>query len=595
MARTLSSLPIGSNVKDVGSRYYGKDIIFKKIAENHPGYPQNSVTLITDKIICLKSFDARENNSPYSYRRDYGNNRYMYSNIRQWLNSENYNWYTPRHSYDEPPTRENVWRGYNSYNNEPGFMTNLTLQLKKMILATNLKVNRTNADGDGADNITDKIFFLSTTEVGLKDVGEGTFIGYFTDDYYRRRGYPTQEVVDNSEYSETDNVRVDATWPWWLRTPDDSISCNVYSVYTGGTLNTHYAALSNRGVRPALNLSSKVLVSDTPDSDGAYIIISNKDPILADNTPNNKIFYEGEIITINGSAKDTDSGNVVTIKYKINNGTTRAMATGISNGTTSLNYSKILKYTIGTLKDGNTTIASGLVDGQTYKITIWAEDDQGGKSAEVVRNFTVIPNRAPVLTINPIENQTNKINSEKLTISGTVTDADENDVIVDVKINNNTNVRVYSGVPSDFSYDIKIDDLKEGENTITVTSKDTFDFTTTKTIKLNKTRNVVPLKTAIARYKISPPTGSVKEILTWIQTESGDLTIHADVSMVLSGEREQYNEMNKIVAPINNLFEEKEFSYKATEAKDNITLKLKLNKSNIESIQGIKQISGVLG
>ena len=333
-------------------------------------------------------------------------------------------------------------------------------------------------------------------------------------------------------------------------------------------------------------------------TDGYWYVrgeLANDAPTLTDNTENNKTFYEGNIISINGSATDSNNGNVVSIKYKINTGTTKAIATEISDGKTHINYSKTLTYTLGTLKDGDTIVANGLVDGQTYKIIIWAEDDQGGKSTEVVRNFTVVPNRAPVLTINSIENQTNKINLERITISGTVTDADGNDVTVDVKINDSASVRVYSGTPSDFTFDIKIADLVEGENTLTVTSKDTFDFTATKTIKLNKTRNAVPLKTSVARYKISPPAGSASEILAWIQKESGGLTIDADVSMVLSGESEKYNAMNKFVAPINNLFEEKEFSYKATEAKDNITLKLKLSKENTESTTSIKQISGVLG
>src|SRR5690625_3870243 len=98
MARLLSSLPIGAKIKDPGSKYYGKDIIFTKIAENHPGYPTGSVTLITDKIMTLKASDAKEPNNSNSSRKSYGNNRYIYSNIRQWLNSDKTSWYVAQHS-----------------------------------------------------------------------------------------------------------------------------------------------------------------------------------------------------------------------------------------------------------------------------------------------------------------------------------------------------------------------------------------------------------------------------------------------------------------------------------------------------------------
>lgn len=320
----------------------------------------------------------------------------------------------------------------------------------------------------------------------------------------------------------------------------------------------------------------------------------NATPVLIDNTESNKTFYEGDTITINGSALDTDNGNIINIKYKINNGTTRAIATGISDGVTPLNYSKTLKYTANTLKDGDTVVASGIVDGQTYTITIWAEDDQGGKSQEVVRNFNVVPNRPPILTIDTIENQSNKINSEKIIVTGNVIDADNNDVTVSVRINNNASIQVYEGVPSTFTFDVKIADLIEGENTITVISKDTFDFTTTKTIKLNKIRNAVPVKEAIARYKINPPSGSAKQILAWVQREIGDLTVDADISMVLAGEQEQYSPMAKLTAPINDFIEEDEFAFEADAEKDNIVLKLKLNKVDPLSEKSIKQISGVL-
>lgn len=322
--------------------------------------------------------------------------------------------------------------------------------------------------------------------------------------------------------------------------------------------------------------------------------VDNSLPFITDNTENNKIFYEQDEISLKGSVTDADNGNIMSVKYKINNGTTRAIATAISDGTTPIAYSKTLKYTNGKLFDVTTEVATGLVDGQTYAIVIWAEDDQGGKSAEVVKNFTVVPNRPPKIMLNPIEPQTDKINSESLTLSGEVTDPENNDVVVSLRINENNSKQIYSGVPSTFTTDIKISDLKEENNTLTLTAKDTFNFVTTKTVTIKKTRNATKLKQAIARYKVNPPSRSAKQILAWIQREIGDLTVDADVSMVLAGENEVYKPMAKLTAPIDETLEEDEFSHEELEEKDNITLKLKLSKTDTLSTESIKQISGVL-
>ena len=64
MAKSLSSLAVGALVKDTGTLYNGKPIIWKIADKNHAGFPANSVTLITERIISLKCFDAME---PVSY------------------------------------------------------------------------------------------------------------------------------------------------------------------------------------------------------------------------------------------------------------------------------------------------------------------------------------------------------------------------------------------------------------------------------------------------------------------------------------------------------------------------------------------------
>lgn len=85
MAKKLNALPVGAKVKDSQSSYFGKPIIWQVADKNHVGYPSNAVTLITEKIICLKPADAREPSNSDGNRQSYGNNNYKLSSFMPYL------------------------------------------------------------------------------------------------------------------------------------------------------------------------------------------------------------------------------------------------------------------------------------------------------------------------------------------------------------------------------------------------------------------------------------------------------------------------------------------------------------------------------
>ncbi|MGG3012309.1 Ig-like domain-containing protein [Brevibacillus parabrevis] len=126
----------------------------------------------------------------------------------------------------------------------------------------------------------------------------------------------------------------------------------------------------------------------------------NNPPTLTLTSPaNNLVLTEGKTYTISGSATDTNNGNVVTIKYKINNGTARAINSGVSDGSTPIAFSKNLTYRNKRLWDGSTDVVGyDLAEGTNHTLYVWAEDDQGGKSPDTTRSFTVIWNRPPVIS-----------------------------------------------------------------------------------------------------------------------------------------------------------------------------------------------------
>ena len=270
---TLGSLPVGAVVKEINTTYNGAAI---RWVVGHQDSANGRTKLIAEKIITLKCFDAIEASNLDSNRKQYGNNRYSQSNIDQWLNSAAGAgaWYSARHTYDAPPNNANVYSNYNEYDAQPGFLSFFEESFRNAILDSTIRVAKNIVtDSGGYEDIIRKVYLLSRTEVGLaneKSVAEGTKWDLFSDDNSRKAN-PTAEAVSRSEYTNS-SLNVSSPWNWWLRTPNADNSSSARIVGMGGTLSVNYAYYGIRGVRPALELDSGILVSDTPDIDGAYIL-----------------------------------------------------------------------------------------------------------------------------------------------------------------------------------------------------------------------------------------------------------------------------------------------------------------------------------
>mgnify|MGYP001450396321 CR=1 FL=1 len=269
---TIGSLPVGAVVKSLGTKYNGAVI---RWVVGHQDTANGRTKLITERIITLKCFDAKEPSNPNSDRRNYGNNRYSQSNIDQWLNSAAGAgaWYSARHTYDAPPNNANVDSGYNEYDAEAGFLSNFEEAFRNAILNTTIRVVKSSVDGGGYEDITRKVYLLSKTEVNLSNengIAEGSKWDLFSNNI--RRAYPTAEAVSRSEYNNHEMLHASLPWYWWLRTPDASYSYDARFVLPDGAYSGDSAYRGYWGVRPALELDSGIWVSDTPDTDGAYII-----------------------------------------------------------------------------------------------------------------------------------------------------------------------------------------------------------------------------------------------------------------------------------------------------------------------------------
>jgi len=339
---TLGSLAIGSKIK-ISHSVLG-DIIFLKADKDHDGYPENSTTLITEKIILLRAFDAKEPNNSDSNRKSYGNNKYSVSNLDQWLNSTAAagQWYSARHSADQAPDNANVWNNYNEYDQDAGFLAGFDDAFVAALKDTTLKVAlNTVTDGGSYESVVRKFFLPSRAELfgtAENSVMEGSLLSYFsanTNDI--RKAQISAYAAAHSEYS----VTAGNNWYYWLRTPGSSYSFSVRYVGSDGSL-THNGAFSgNNGVRPLCNLDSGISVSDSTDSDGCYTLNLDTGLSAPEISVSNPIYCQPTQETggiEGGTAKITwtEVGNATSyvLERSVNNGAFTQIYSGTARGYT---------------------------------------------------------------------------------------------------------------------------------------------------------------------------------------------------------------------------------------------------------------------
>jgi len=339
MPITAGSLPNNALLKDPSSTYNGVPVIFRKAATNHPGYPANSVTLITDRVISIKPFDAAEPGNANGHRSGNGNGRYRTSNLRQWLNTaQNPPWWTAQNltdgvantnNRDAPPSPANLING-NAYENERGFLAGFSHHFMNSLLHTTLTVARnTVIDGGGSEAVSDLFFLASGTEVGLANEGvvaEGSRLPIFSDND-SRISFQTQQSINQSEWPQPP---IWSSVNWWLRTPQSNDSTNVRIILGSGNMFSS-GPIATIGIRPLCNIQSSTLVSDTPDTDGAHVILWQLSPASPPDLSISNPILAGTNPTIAWEAS-TDPQNLAityTLERSIDGGAFSAIFTGI--------------------------------------------------------------------------------------------------------------------------------------------------------------------------------------------------------------------------------------------------------------------------
>ena len=214
---------------------------------------------MTKQIIDLRCFDAKEPTNPDSDRKDSGNNNWSVSNIEQFLNSDQANWYSAQHQYDAPPTSANVWQnvgiGYNPYDTHKGFLYHWSNKDKALLKDMTLTLaNNTVTDGGGSYTWTGKVFLPTYTQMGFgnnNSIAEGIAFSKFTDNASRIKSLHPN-CAANNEYCKLNNSS--GNWWYWMSSVDPSYSGNVRGVSRDGSVGGDAACYGLRGLAPCICL-----------------------------------------------------------------------------------------------------------------------------------------------------------------------------------------------------------------------------------------------------------------------------------------------------------------------------------------------------
>lgn len=201
-------------------------------------------------------FDGPETSSSNADRKKWGNNRWKYSNLRQWLNKAGKNWYTAQHSSDSAPNAGVM-------SSHSGFLSCLPEDFVEACVIVKNTTKLSTTDGSGTDTTYDKFFTLSMSQANMKctntKYGLNTETeGRYWDIWRQKQGGTAYWSGTFSSGDFTNNAkriiyRVDnhtSARSWWTRSVVLDDACGLWIVTTSGNISSSDAK-SQYGVMPA--------------------------------------------------------------------------------------------------------------------------------------------------------------------------------------------------------------------------------------------------------------------------------------------------------------------------------------------------------
>ena len=211
----------------------------------------------TKQIIDLRCFDAIESTNTDSDRSKYGNNNWQYSNIKQFLNSDQEVWYSSQHQYDAPPNSTNVYNGINPYDTHKGFLYYFSDEEKNLLKDMTLTLaNNTVTDGGGSYTWTGKVWLPTYTQLGFgnnNSISEGIKFDKYNSNSDRIKSI-NKYCAENNKYCIDNNYSEGKNQWYWMSSAVPSVSCYVWCVFGYGDDSTVNAYSRDNGLAPCIKI-----------------------------------------------------------------------------------------------------------------------------------------------------------------------------------------------------------------------------------------------------------------------------------------------------------------------------------------------------
>lgn len=205
---------------------------------------------MTKQIIDLRCFDAKESSNTNSVRRSYGNNNWQYSNIEQFLNSDQATWYSAQHQYDAPPNSSNVRDSYNPYDAHKGFLYYFSNGEKSLLKDMTITLaNNTITDGGGSYTWTGKVWLPTYTQMNGSSnngISEGIKFDKYSDNNGRIKTI-NKYCAENNNYCKEVGKTEGAAWHYWMSSSYPSTSDGTRDVLGSGNSEDHDSAANGYG------------------------------------------------------------------------------------------------------------------------------------------------------------------------------------------------------------------------------------------------------------------------------------------------------------------------------------------------------------
>ena len=208
---------------------------------------------MTKQIIDLRCFDAKESGNYDMYQ--YGNISWQYSNIEQYLNSDQATWYSAQHQYDAPPNNSNT--PTNPYDTHKGFLYYFSNGEKTLLK----NITFTLIDPDAYSYVwTGKVWLPTYTQMGYGnngpdgEISEGTKFDKYSDNNSRKKTIHPNCKLYNPYAKSSNNITSNGGWSYWTSSLVVLDSISVYEINNLGGCGPVFPYEGSGGLAPCICL-----------------------------------------------------------------------------------------------------------------------------------------------------------------------------------------------------------------------------------------------------------------------------------------------------------------------------------------------------